>query len=163
MSETTGETGGQLRIMRSELDELQAHAERQLRQQARYAKVWYYADLVLGLPAVVLAAVSGAVGLTSADGRVPAAFLAIASAALAAATRFLDCAGRGAHAARRRNAWRGLIYEVKLARISSRSGDVSALHADLKRLFDQAQQVRTLSYTPAGEPVPPPPSETSQQ
>ncbi|MEV5893606.1 hypothetical protein [Nonomuraea fuscirosea] len=163
MSETVGETGDQLRIMRSELDDLQEHAERQRRQQARYAKVWYYADLLLGLPAVVLAAVSGAVGLASADGRIPAAFLAIASAALAAATRFLDCSGRGAHAARRRDAWRGLIYEVKLVRVSSYASDVSAFHADLKRLFDQAQRVRALTYTRAGEPVSPAPAEPAQQ
>jgi hypothetical protein len=116
MSETVGETGDQLRIMRSELDELQEHAERQRRQQARYATVWYYADLLLGLPAVVLAAVSGAVGLASADGRIPAAFLAIASAASAAATRFLDCSGRGAYAARRRDAWRGSDSSIKPSR-----------------------------------------------
>src|SRR5437016_5220419 len=63
------------------------------KRAALYGRAYY----ALGLPSVALAALAGAAGLASTAGRVPAAIIALVSAALGAAATFLNSAGQRAN------------------------------------------------------------------
>ncbi|WP_329528606.1 hypothetical protein [Streptomyces sp. NBC_01462] len=100
--------GGQVAGLRTECEE-QARKNRFRRQ------LWRFTHAALGLPAAVLAGVSGAAGLSSADARIPAAVLALVSAGLSAAIAFLkpEVHQRAAHA--RRRAYLALEVEARFA------------------------------------------------
>ncbi|MCZ1005671.1 hypothetical protein O1L68_01445 [Streptomyces lydicus] len=65
---------------RAEVERLCDEATRQKDLAHRRAEFWARADIALGFPAALLAGVSGAAGLASADARVPAALVALAAA-----------------------------------------------------------------------------------
>lgn len=83
--------------------DLRAECEDQARRNRLRRQFWRATHAALGLPAAVLAAISGATGLSSEGARVPAAVLALISAALGAAIAFLkpEMHQRAAHARRR--------------------------------------------------------------
>ena len=101
--------------LRSELAELTSDAFERSSKCQFWALVWQMTDLVVGLSTAVLAAVAGATGLASAAGRIPAAIMALAAAALTAAARFLRSGERYERNWRRRIAWQHLGQEARFA------------------------------------------------
>ena len=79
----------QVEHLRKEVEALIAEARIEARHAETWARFFRGVNVVLGLPAAILAAVSGATGLLSADGRIPAAFMALAVAAFSAVMTFL--------------------------------------------------------------------------
>ncbi|WP_260148775.1 hypothetical protein [Streptomyces sp. PanSC9] len=67
-------------IVGSQVADLQANCEEQARKNRFRRQFWRLTHAALGLPAAVLAGISGATGLSSADARIPAAVLALVSA-----------------------------------------------------------------------------------
>lgn len=90
---------------RAEVERLCDEATRQKDLAHRRAEFWVKADIALGFPAALLAAVSGAAGLASADARVPAALVALAAAGCAAGAGFLRSDSRRLANKRARQAW----------------------------------------------------------
>ncbi|MFD8373514.1 hypothetical protein ACFV2Z_22520 [Streptomyces sp. NPDC059688] len=102
-------------IVGSQVADLQADCEEQARKNRFRRQFWRLTHAALGLPAAVLAGISGATGLSSADARIPAAVLALVSAGLSAAIAFLkpEVHQRAAHA--RRRAYLALEVEARFA------------------------------------------------
>lgn len=80
---SAGETA-QMTEMRRQVVQLVEEAARQGMQARNWARFWHATHIFLGFPAAVLAAISGAAGLASADLRVPAALLALLAAGFSA-------------------------------------------------------------------------------
>ncbi|MFD9223717.1 hypothetical protein ACFWDI_27830 [Streptomyces sp. NPDC060064] len=93
------------RRLRAEIERLHEEAARQKALAHRRAEFWNTAHIVLGFPAALLAGVAGAAGLATADARVPAALLALASAGFAAGAGFLRSDARRVANKRARQAW----------------------------------------------------------
>ncbi|MFJ9470818.1 hypothetical protein [Streptomyces caniferus] len=90
---------------RAEVERLRDEATRQKDLAHRRAEFWVKVDIALGFPAALLAGVSGAAGLASADARVPAALVALAAAGFAAGAGFLRSDSRRLGNKRARQAW----------------------------------------------------------
>lgn len=90
---------------RAEVERLRDEATRQKDLAHRRAEFWVKADIALGFPAALLAGVSGAAGLASADARVPAALVALVAAGFAAGAGFLRSDSRRLANKRARQAW----------------------------------------------------------
>ncbi|TQK44713.1 hypothetical protein FBY35_6236 [Streptomyces sp. SLBN-118] len=105
------------RRLRAEIERLRDEAARQRALAHRRAEFWNRAHIVLGFPAALLAGISGAAGLATADARVPAALIALASAGFAAGSGFLRSDARRVANKRARQAWADLEgrASVKLA------------------------------------------------
>ncbi len=93
------------RRLRVEIERLRDEATGQWALAHRRAEFWNRAHILMGFPAALLAAVSGAAGLATADARVPAALIALASAGLAAGAGFLRSDARRIANKRARQAW----------------------------------------------------------
>jgi hypothetical protein len=111
--------------------------------------IWNSTHIALGLPVAVLAALSGATGLASADARVSAAWLALVSAGLAAANGFLRSDARSLDSKRRSAAWR--VLEADARRIAAQEGyqrpeDMSQAWASL---LDQRKLILAGDYEAA--------------
>lgn len=76
-------------LYRAEVERVLAEAERLERAAHLRVRFWTLMDVALGFPAAVLAALSGAAGLSSPGARVPAALLALVAAGFAAGAGFL--------------------------------------------------------------------------
>lgn len=102
-------------VVGSQVADLQAECAEQSRKSRSRRQFWRFAHASLGLPAAVLAGISGAAGLSSADARIPAAVLALVSAGLSAAIAFLkpEVHQQAAHA--RRRAYLALEVEARFA------------------------------------------------
>ncbi|MGW1884385.1 hypothetical protein [Streptomyces sp. NPDC001970] len=105
------------RRLRAEIERLRDEATRQKTLAHRRAEFWAKADIALGFPAALLAGSAGAAGLATADARIPAALLALASAGFAAGAGFLRSATRCKANKRARHAWAAVegMATVKLA------------------------------------------------
>lgn len=105
------------RRLRAEIERLRDEATAQRALAHRRADFWNTAHIVLGFPAALLAAVAGAAGLATAEARVPAALLALASAGFTAGAGFLRSDARRIANKRARRAWAELEGRagVKLA------------------------------------------------
>jgi len=103
----------QLGRLRSQLALLTTDAFKRSSKSQFWAELWQATDLVLGLFAAMLAAIAAATGLASPTGRIPAAIMALAAAALIAAARFLRSNERYEKNWRRRIAWRVLGQEAQ--------------------------------------------------
>jgi len=121
---------------------------------ALYGRAYY----ALGLPAVVLAALAGATGLASAAGRIPAAIIALVSAALGAAATFLNSAGQRAYHQEMASQWYMIAGEAKLHRfeevdwITDEGKITEEGRKTLKGLLDrQAQLLKGKPAVLAGE------------
>ncbi|WP_460060686.1 hypothetical protein [Streptomyces sp. YKOK-I1] len=102
-------------VVGNRVADFRAECEEQARRNRFRRQFWRFAHAVLGLPATVLAGISGATGLSSADARIPAAVMALVSAGLSAAIAFLkpEVHQRAAHA--RRRAYLALEVEARFA------------------------------------------------
>ncbi|GGO83828.1 hypothetical protein [Wenjunlia tyrosinilytica] len=135
----TESSDGTTASRRAELERLRDEAERQRRISHRRVAMWGSLDIVLGFPAAVLAAVSGATGLATADARVPAALLALISAGFAAGASFLRSDVRQVANKRSRSAWTAVEAEARLALADEVYRDPQRLHRALRHLFDGRQ------------------------
>jgi hypothetical protein len=79
------------------------------------SQLWAYTDVTLGFPAALLAGVSGAAGLATAEARVPAAVLALVAAGLSAGAGFLRSDARKVANKRARYAWAAVEAEARIA------------------------------------------------
>ncbi|MEU8718377.1 hypothetical protein [Streptomyces sp. NPDC048663] len=102
-------------VVGGQVADLRTECEGQARKNRFRRQFWRLTHAALGLPAAVLAGISGATGLSSADARIPAAVLALVSAGLSAAIAFLklEVHQRAAHA--RRRAYLALGVEARFA------------------------------------------------
>lgn len=82
----------------TELARIEEGAEYSSNSQFEQAKLWRGTNLVLGVPAAVLAAVAGATALASTAGRVAAGILALCAAGLGAVMTTLNAARRAEQA-----------------------------------------------------------------
>lgn len=126
---STTHPDGQGHRLRAEIESLREEAARQKQLAHRRAEFWARTDVALGFPAALLAGVAGATGLATADARVPAALLALASAGFAAGAGFLRSATRCRANKRARRAWADTEGRaaVKLARDRVTPEDLSEL------------------------------------
>jgi hypothetical protein len=81
-----------------ELARIEEGAEYSSNSQFEQAKLWRGTNLVLGVPAAVLAAVAGATALATTAGRVAAGILALCAAGLGAVMTTLNAARRAEQA-----------------------------------------------------------------
>ncbi|MEV6339488.1 hypothetical protein AB0M12_32820 [Nocardia vinacea] len=101
----------------SELDalvHLVAEADLRAFDWRRVGKRWGRAYFVLGLPAAILAGVSGAAGLAEEQFRIAAAVIALISAGLSAAATFLNSDDRAAAASMMSAAWQELADDSRM-------------------------------------------------
>jgi hypothetical protein len=84
--------------MKEELERIEEGAEYSSNSQFEQAKLWRGTNLVLGVPAAVLAAVAGGTALASTAGRVVAGVLALCAAGLGAVMTTLNAARRAEQA-----------------------------------------------------------------
>lgn len=134
-----GRSGGPGQLA-AEARTLRDEARRMVAVANRRAAVWAVTDIALGFPAALLAGVAGAAGLATADARVPAAFLALASAGLSAGAGFLRSDTRRIAHKRARRAWAAVEGE---ATVVLAHGEVD--RESLRRLF-QLRQAALASY-----------------
>jgi hypothetical protein len=134
---------------RAEVENLRREAARQVRIAHRRAQFWAYIDVALGFPAALLAGVSGAAGLATAEARVPAAVLALLAAGLAAGAGFLRSEVRTAANKRARHAWAAVEAEARvvLARDEYDDNDLGpdAVQDALRSLF-ACRQAALMAY-----------------
>ncbi|WP_157253096.1 hypothetical protein [Nonomuraea typhae] len=136
MSEGLG-ADAQVQHLRAEIERIIAEAQAQAGQARWWSSFWRVAHIVLGLPAVVLATLSGATGLSSADARIPAAVLALAAAALTAGAGFLRSDARASASRARKNAWWQLEAEARMVLARDGYGQAAPLVEGLRHLLDQ--------------------------
>jgi hypothetical protein len=94
---------------------LVAEADLRAFEVSKGGKWWRRTYYILGLPAAVLAGISGASGLASADNRISAAIIALVSAGLSAAATFLDSDQRAATSNAMSGAWQELADDTRRA------------------------------------------------
>jgi hypothetical protein len=102
--------------IRDELGRLEESSMFSAQNQFEQAKQWRSVNLVLGLPASVLAAVAGATGLAGTAGRVPAGVLALAAAAFGAVLTTVNASHRMNQAAAAANAYLEIQTAARQAR-----------------------------------------------
>jgi hypothetical protein len=102
-------------VVGSQVDALRAECGQQAEKYRSRRRLWWFTRTALGLPAAVLAGISGATGLSSEAGRVPAAVLALISAGLGAAIAFLKPEVQERASQARRSAYLALEVEARFA------------------------------------------------
>jgi hypothetical protein len=102
--------------IRSELDKLIDESEQAFKTHLGRTRFWRRMDVSLGLPAAITAAAAGATGLASAGGRIPAAIIALVSAALSAAVVFLRAEQQVKSHTELSAAWAALAADASMAR-----------------------------------------------
>jgi hypothetical protein len=106
MAEPDGPSEARRRkAINDELQRLEESAMYSAQMQFELTKQWRGVNLSLGLPAAVLAAVSGATALVSTTGRIPAGILALASAGFGAILTTVNASHRMNQAAAAANAY----------------------------------------------------------
>ncbi len=136
--------------LRAEAERLLEEARRELRNADRRVGFWTVVDIGLGFPAAVLAGVSGAAGLASAEARVPAALLALVSAGLSAGSGFLRSDVRCAANRRSRRAWGDVEAKARLLLAQEPELDRGGAQEALRALF-QARQAALASRDASAE------------
>ncbi|MGW0772367.1 hypothetical protein ACWD01_01650 [Streptomyces sp. NPDC002835] len=144
------EPGEPARRLRTEIERIRDEATRQKVLADRRAERWNKANILLGFPAALLAGTAGAAGLASADARIPAALLALASAGFAAGAGFLRGDVRCRANKRARHAWAAVEGRATLKLTHER-----LTPEDLGELLDCRQAA--LSAYDAEDPPPTPP------
>lgn len=102
------------RDLQSEAMRIADVAATEAKGAAAMAHRWNVVHLALGLPTAIVAAVAGAAGLASTNGRVPAAILAFLVAGASGAATFLGAEARALEASRRTSGWRALEADSRL-------------------------------------------------
>ncbi|RKR86177.1 hypothetical protein BDK92_0399 [Micromonospora pisi] len=143
--------------LQSEAMRIAEAADVEARSTAAAARRWNIAYLALGLPTAIVAAVAGAAGLASADGRVPAAVLAFVVAGASGAATFLGAESRALEARRRASGWRALeadsrlvaLFEGRKSVTTELRNQISLLiarqHAILSNDLDRDNEIRLAS------------------
>ncbi|MGJ6961841.1 hypothetical protein ACSDR0_07985 [Streptosporangium sp. G11] len=131
----------QVRHLRQEVSRVASEANWYSGRALRRTRIWNATYIMLGLPAAVLAGISGATGLASVEGRIPAAFLALVAAGLVAAAGFLQSESRAVANDRCKSAWRVLEDHARLVAARQGYGDRTELHAALERLYEQRKAI----------------------
>jgi hypothetical protein len=142
---------GQVRHLIAEVEKIREEARIGARRAQRRSKLWNLTYLVLGFPAAVLAGVSGAAGLASPDGRVPAAILALLSAGFAAGAGFLRAEGRQLVNLRRRYAWQEVEVRARLVLAREAYLGAEELYVALQELLDVRRTVPSSAIVMAGQ------------
>ncbi|AUH41193.1 hypothetical protein [Streptomyces sp. CMB-StM0423] len=137
--------------LRTEVERLRQDATRQRKLAHRRAEFWARTDIALGFPAALLAAVSGAAALASADARVPAALGTLVSAGFAAGAAFLRSERR-----RLANKWSRQAWAAVEARATVLLAQDGIGAADLAGLFE-LRQTALAAYDGDENPRPPGP------
>jgi hypothetical protein len=120
----------ELEAIRAESLRLEESVTQSAQNQFEQAKLWRGVNLALGVPAAALAAIAGGTGLAGVAGRVPAAIMALVSAALAGVLTTLNAGRRVTQAHSSANAYLALETELRQFRT-----------IDLHRLeFEEARQ-----------------------
>lgn len=101
--------------IRSELAKLISESEQAAKTHRGRTRFWRRMDVSLGLPAAITAAAAGATGLASAAGRIPAAIIALVSAALSATVVFLRAEQQVKRHAELSAAWWALASDASMA------------------------------------------------
>ncbi|GES29924.1 hypothetical protein AB0G60_10185 [Streptomyces angustmyceticus] len=135
---------------RAEVERLCDEATRQKDLAHRRAEFWVKADIALGFPAALLAGVSGAAGLASANARVPAALVALVAAGFAAGAGFLRSGSRRLANKRARQAWAFVEARARMKLAKER-----VLPEDLGEVLE-SRQAALAAYE--GEESPPGPA-----
>lgn len=136
--------------VQAEIERLLDEAERRGRGANQRVQFWSVIDIALGFPAAVLAGISGAAGLASADARIPAALLALVSAGFSAGAGFLRSDVRRAANRRSRGAWAEVEAGARLLLVQEPQLDPEAVQVALRTLFDtRARALATHSDAPA--------------
>lgn len=117
------------KAIEDELQRLEESAKYSAQAQFELTKQWRGINLTLGLPASVLAAVSGATALISTTGRIPAGILALAAAGFGAILTTINAAQRMNQAAAAANAY----LEIQTAARQARQVDLPYLSIDEAR------------------------------
>ncbi|TXK40770.1 hypothetical protein [Nonomuraea sp. C10] len=145
----------QIAHLRQEIARLAEEAYTRAEKARKRAKKWNIIYIVLGLPAAVLAGISGATGLASADARIPAAFLALIAAGLVAAAGFLQGETRVITNRRCRSAWQVLEGQARVFAARHGYGSRADLRASLERLYEMRKAIIAGDYdTIIGAPLP---------
>jgi hypothetical protein len=105
------------RAIDDELQRVEESARFSAQSQFEQAKQWRALNLLLGIPASVLAALSGAATLAETAGRLPAGVLALAAAAFGATLTTLNAAHRFAQAQSSANEFLGIQTAARQARL----------------------------------------------
>ncbi|WP_205624093.1 SLATT domain-containing protein [Amycolatopsis vancoresmycina] len=105
------------RALAEEFSRLEESAMYSAQNQFEQAKQWRGINLMLGLPASVLAAVSGATALASTAGRVWAGLLALAAAAFGAVLTTVNASHRTNQASSAANAYLEIQTAARQARL----------------------------------------------
>jgi hypothetical protein len=117
MAEPDGPSEARRRkAIEDELKRLEESAMYSAQMQFELTKQWRGVNLSLGLPAAVLAAVSGATALVSTTGRIPAGILALASAGFGAILTTVNASHRMNQAAAAANAYLEIQTAARQAR-----------------------------------------------
>jgi len=129
--EPTGETSEARRrtAIESELRRLEESATYSSQMQFEQTKLWRTVNLGLGLPASMLAAVSGATALASTTGRLTAGVLALAAAGFGAVLTTVNASHRMNQAASAANAY----LEIQTAARQAREIDLPVLSIEEAR------------------------------
>ncbi|MEU0373083.1 hypothetical protein ABZ070_23005 [Streptomyces sp. NPDC006283] len=141
--------------LRTEIERLRDEATRQRALAHRRAEFWTRVHIALGFPAALLAGTAGAAGLATADARIPAALLALASAGFAAGAGFLRSDFRCRANKRARQAWAALEGRatVKLTRerlTPEDLGDLLEYRQAALSAYDGEDQQPGLAPSPRG-------------
>jgi hypothetical protein len=102
--------------IRNELSRIEESAKLSAQAQFEQAKYWRAVNLILGVPAGVLAAVAGATALASTTGRVAAGVIALVAAGLSAITTTLNSAQRIEQGQAAGNLYLALQSDARIAR-----------------------------------------------
>ncbi|MFF1957737.1 hypothetical protein ACFVWX_12200 [Streptomyces sp. NPDC058220] len=152
----------QMRHLAGEVEKIAVEAGIGARRAQRRGKFWNATHLVLGFPAAVLAAVSGAAGLASPDARVPAAVLALLAAGFSAGAAFLRAEARQLANLRRRYAWQDVEVRARLALAREAYMTEEALYDALSRLLELRRAVPSSAIVLSELPAPPAQTEPLQ-
>ncbi|MDP1821537.1 MAG: SLATT domain-containing protein [Acidimicrobiales bacterium] len=134
----------------NELSRIEEATTYAAQSQFQQAKIWRGTNLLIGGPAAVLAAVSGAAGLADASNRTVAAILALLAAGLGAIVTTLNAAQRADAAHTAANSYLAIQVEARQLRLLDlpdlQPTEVRALIADLTA---RHQQVNASADIPA--------------
>jgi hypothetical protein len=152
-TEPHGNASAQLRHMTAEVEKVLEEARIGARRAKRRGKLWNATYLLLGLPAAVLAGVSGAAGLASPNARVAAAVLALLSAGFTAGSGFLRAEGRQQANLLRRYAWQEVEVRARLVLAREAYQGEEELYAALCGLLELRKAVPSSAIVLAGHPA----------
>jgi len=134
--------------IRKELCRIEESATFSAQAQFEQAKYWRAVNLILGVPAAVLAAIAGATALASTTGRVAAGIIALVAAGLSAITTTLNAAQRTEQGQAAGNLYLALQSDARIARETDLSrqtfDEARAALAELRLRQDEINQSSAL-------------------